>query len=680
MVLTDSRITINTLALHLQKYSLISVLPPRKHTTPGYPRKLILLSPDQAEAARLRLHLAQDTGGDYELSHVDSLSKLHSGDWEKNYHAILLDMRFSHEASHRAICEIGETKIGIALIALCRNHAQLKRYNEALHYLDDYLLAENMADGELTTRITHAIRRCRNEQALLHEKTLLQSLLDNIPDAIFFKDLKSRFTKINKTMEIIYGRHHSSIIGKTDFDLFSEEHARDAFDDEQHIIKTGEPMVAKLEKETFEDGHVNWVNTSKVPLWDDHGHIIGTMGISRNITELKRVQDTLAHERTMLKTILNHALAGIFVKSTTGHFLLVNKQHANYLGAANEAEVIGKTLYDFFSEEEASRISAVDQKVMETQVGAENMIDYRKLNNDRERWLLTNKVPLHDESGKCIGLVGISLDITEQKKVERTLKSTIQTLEATKLQLIEAEKLKTVGRLAAGVAHEVKNPLNVVSLGAEYLANHIEEPEEFLEIIRDMREAIQKANDVIFELLDYSSPHKIQMEPADINELITRVLGLMRHNFNEKNISVKNALGEDIEPVRLDGPKMEQVFINLFLNAISVMPKGGVLTVRSGTMRMQSAGSNVSNAMNELFRIGDQIVFIEVLDSGSGLSRDEEMKAFDPFYSTKATGEGTGLGLSVTRSIIDMHHGMITLKNRQNTPGACVRLLLPAAT
>jgi PAS domain S-box-containing protein len=626
------------------------------------------------------MHLQQKNGGDYELTHVDSLDKLLSFDFEKTCDAILLDMRFGHSSSLAAISKIGANKRGVALIALCRDHEQLQRYDAVLHYLDNYLVADNMADGELNTRITHAIRRCHNEQALLHKKALLQSLLDNIPDAIFFKDRNSRFTNINKTMEIIYGRHHDSIIGKTDFDLFSEEHARAAYNDEQRIIRTGEPMVAKLEKETFKDGHINWVNTSKVPLLDDQKRIIGTMGISRNITDLKRAQDTLAHERTMLKTILDHALAGIFVKSTTGHFLLVNKQHANYLGAPNEASMIGKTLFDFVEHEEAARISEVDQKVMQTQIGVENMIDYRKLNDNSERWLLTSKVPLPDESGKCIGLVGISLDISEQKKIERTLKNTIQTLEDTKLQLIEAEKLKTVGRLAAGIAHEVKNPLNVVSLGAEYLANHIEEPEEFLEIIRDMRDAIQKANEVIFELLDYSSPHKVLMEPADINELISRVLGLMRHNFNEKSITVESALGEDIEPVRLDGPKMEQVFINLFLNAISVMPKGGVLTVRSGTMRMQSSGSNVSNAMNELFRIGDQIVFVEVLDSGTGLSRDDELKAFDPFYSTKATGEGTGLGLSVTRNIIDMHHGMITLKNRQNTPGACVRLLLPAAT
>ncbi|MGZ0657642.1 PAS domain-containing protein [Coraliomargarita sp. W4R72] len=589
-------------------------------------------------------------------------------------------MRYEREDSLEAIQYIAGLQNGVALIALCRNHEQLQRYKEIIHHLDDYILAEHLVDGELPTRITHAIRRRHKEQALLHEKTRLQSLLDNIPDAIFFKDRESRFTKVNRRMEKIYGKYHKTIIGKTDFDLFAQEHAQAAFNDEQEIIRTGEPMVGKLEKETFKDGHFNWVNTTKVPLKDDQDRIIGTMGISRDITELKKAQDTLTQERTLLKTIIEHALAGIFVKDLAGRYLVVNQRHIKYLGANEKSEVIGKTLYDFFEKDEATRISRADDEIRQSNHGIENMIDYRHRIDGSELWLLTSKVPLRDDSGRCIGLVGISLDVTEQKLTERKLKTTIQTLEETKLQLIEAEKLKTVGRLAAGIAHEVKNPLNVVSLGAEYLENHIEGPEDMLQIVRDMREAVQKANHVIFELLDYSSPHKVTMEPANINEVISQVLSLMRHNFNQACIKVEEMLSDDIEPVRLDASKMEQVFINLFLNAISVMKKGGSLTVRTDTMQMKSTGHNVSSTMTELFRIGDQIVVVEVLDSGTGLSKDDQSKAFDPFYSSKATGEGTGLGLSVTRSIIEMHHGMITLNNRKDTPGACVRILLPAAT
>jgi signal transduction histidine kinase len=125
---------------------------------------------------------------------------------------------------------------------------------------------------------------------------------------------------------------------------------------------------------------------------------------------------------------------------------------------------------------------------------------------------------------------------------------------------------------------------------------------------------------------------------------------------------------------------MEQVFINLFLNAISVMPDGGKLTVNSHNETMQQAGSNVSSQMTECFRIGEKIVVIEVKDSGDGLSAAALEKVFDPFYSSKSTGNGTGLGLSVTRSIVDMHRGLITLENRKTTLGVCARLIFPTTS
>jgi PAS domain S-box-containing protein len=627
----------------------------------------------------LRAHLERDVDDKFELKHVENFNKIRSFDLETICHAILLDMRFDRDYALETIQYIGNLQVGVALIALCRDHRQLQHYKEVIHLLDDYILAEHLTDGELPTRITHAIRRRRQEQNLLIEKALLDSLLENMPDAIFFKDRESRFTKVNKTMEQIYGKHHESILGKTDFDLFAEEHARKAYNDEQRIIYTGEAMVAKLEKETFDDGHINWVNTTKVPLKDNKGRIIGTMGISRNVTELKKAQDNLARQSHTLKTIIDHALVGIFVKDTSGRYQIVNQRHVRYLGAQKPEDVIGKTLFDFFDKKEAERITKADQSTMSSGVGIENMVDYRVRDDGSELWLLTSKVPLKDNLGTVVGLVGISLDVSEQKRNERTLKTTIQTLEETKLQLIEAEKLKTIGRLAAGVAHEVKNPLNVVSLGAEFLESQIEEPEELLEVIRDMREAVKRANAVILELLDYSSPHKIHMQAADLNGLLQSVLNLMRHNFHEAGIQVEESFDVDIEPVEIDAPKMEQVFINLFLNSIAAMPKGGILTVRTRQTRLQSAGSNVSSAMTELFHIGDHILIIEILDTGTGLSKQDALKAFDPFYTSQSTGKGTGLGLSVTRSIIDLHHGLITLENRSTPPGACARICLPTS-
>lgn len=613
------------------------------------------------------------------MRHFDSLETIRAFDLESLCHAILIDLREDRAPIREALEWLLGQRLDIALIALCDHFGQIAQPDNLLESVDDYILIDQLSGSELSARVANARRRRIRENNLLHERSLLQSLLDNVSDCIFFKDRESRFTKVNRQMALTYGREHETLVNKSDFDLFSHEHADTAYRDEQEIIRTGRAMEPKLEKETFKDGSIKWVHTVKVPLQDSQGRIIGTMGIARDITDLKQAQDTLRSEHGMLRTIIDHALAGIFVKDWDGRYLLVNKQHVAYLGAATESDVLGKTLYDFIEHDEAERISAFDRKIMTSGQPIENMVDFRKREARGEFWILTSKVPLRDDQGAVVGLVGISLDITRQKEVETELKATIRLLQDTKLQLIEAEKLKTVGRLAAGVAHEVKNPLNVISLGAEYLESTVEGSEELMGVLKDMRTAVNKANEVIFELLDYACPHKLSLEPGDINRLIRSVISLMRHNFVQSGVSVVEALSEAVEPVRLDRQKMEQVFINIFLNAINAMPEGGTVIVRSQMTQMSTAGPNLSSGMNELFRAGDSIVMVEILDTGTGLNTDSLAKAFDPFYSTQVTGQGNGLGLSVSKSIIDLHHGQITLNNREDdAQGACVRLLLPA--
>lgn len=624
------------------------------------------------------VHLKKAEDGKYQLRRVATFDELKRVHLEEVCHAVLLDMRMPREQAKMAMKFIGKIQGGVALLCLCRNHEELRTYQDVIHLVDDYVLVDTLESGELPTRIMHAIRRRAKEAALLLEQSLLGSLLDNVPDHIYFKDLKSRFIKVSANMLKSYGfSSESEILGKTDFELFTSEHASQAFKDEQEIIRSGKPLVGKIEKETLPDGRINWVNSTKLPLTDERGQIIGTMGMSRDITELKEAQDKLSRESRLFKTVIEHALAGIFVKDTEGHYLIVNRQHANYLGADSVEEVIGKTLYDFFNKEEAEKIDAVDGEIMRAGKGIENMIDHRKRRDGNDFWLLTSKVPFQDEKGASIGLVGISQDITSQKKIEFKLKSTIHLLEETKLQLIEAEKLKTIGRLAAGVAHEVKNPLAVVSLGVEYLLEHLRGKKELVEILKDIQTATEKANQVVFELLDYSAPHKMSMVPSSINDVIEKVLGLMRHNFNEARITVSQDLTPNLPLLSMDVPKIEQVFINIFLNAIGAMHDGGELAVHTYTQRMKQAGANVSSKLSEIFNVGDQMIIIDIDDSGHGLDPKHQEKIFDPFYSTKSTGEGTGLGLSVTRTIVEMHGGMITLENKDNGGGARVRLLFP---
>jgi len=235
-------------------------------------------------------------------------------------------------------------------------------------------------------------------------------------------------------------------------------------------------------------------------------------------------------------------------------------------------------------------------------------------------------------------------------------------LKATQLQLIEAAKLESVGRLAAGVAHEVKNPLMTLTMVADYLAQVIpaDEPDA-APMLQDMRDAIQRANRVISELLEFSRPGDLALAPEDFHAIVDRALSLVKLEVTRHHIDVVRRFCETLPALPVDKNKVEQVLVNIFMNAIQVMPRGGTLTVRT----------SVTPAGEE----GLAALTVEIDDTGPGIPDAYRTKIFEPFFTTKPTGQGTGLGLCVARQIIQLHGGTIELGNRAEG-GARVTIVL----
>jgi PAS domain S-box-containing protein len=374
---------------------------------------------------------------------------------------------------------------------------------------------------------------------------------------------------------------------------------------------------------------------------------------------------------------LNNLPDRIYVKDAQGRYLRANPAQIQFLEVSSEAAIVGKTILDHKQDELSRQSFAMEAEVISQIKPILNIEDSHEGKNGKTAWYLTSKVPFFDEQGFVVGTIGISRDITQQKKTEIKLREAIQTLEETKLQMIEVEKFNTIGRMAAGIAHEVKNPLAVVSLGLEYLDEKVSSEAGLNDLLTDMKSAVEKANTIIFDLLDYSASRKVAMEAQDMNQQILRVQALMRHNFEKGGVRVNTDYSKRALWVKMEPSKIEQVFMNLFLNALAVMPNGGQLTVRTREERMKQAGSNVSAKLTERFRIGDRIVIVDIEDTGCGIDSAHEAKLFDPFFSTRSTEDGTGLGLSVARSIVEMHGGIITLENRPDQRGARARLIFP---
>jgi len=387
---------------------------------------------------------------------------------------------------------------------------------------------------------------------------LLRNLLQNIPDHIYFKDRQSRFILINPALARVIGlRSPEDAVGKTDFDIFTQEHAEAALADEQEILRTGVPLVGKEEKETWPDGTVSWVTSTKLPLRNKQGDIVGTFGISRDITDRKHAEEAL------------------------------------------------------------------------------------------------------------------KLAVSDLHKSRDDLRSAHQ-------QLMHAERMETVGRIAAGIAHEVQNPLQILLMSLDYLFQRMPDRDPVLDgVLNEMRHATLRANKIIRGLLDFSRSEDLVLKAQDINKLLDNAMALVKHTVRQHQIDLQMQLAPELPPLALDGMKIEQVFVNLFTNAIHAMPDGGVLTARTRAERLTETLRDFGSREAGHFYAGDLVVIVEIEDTGQGIPPEILRKIFDPFFTTKATGKGTGLGLAIVKRIIDLHSGEIEIDNRPEGGARC-RLMFKA--
>jgi sigma-B regulation protein RsbU (phosphoserine phosphatase) len=292
----------------------------------------------------------------------------------------------------------------------------------------DYLFVPELTGPMLDKAIHNAIERHMIREEHSRAGHLLQVLMDNIPDAIYFKDAASRFVTINRSHAKKFGLADPHLaVGKSDTDFFTSAHAQQALADEQRIMQTGQPLVGVEEKETWPDGSITWVSTTKMPLRDRAGRIFGTFGISRDITEHRRVEQALAErtaellkERRLLRTLIDNLPDCIYTKDTAGRKTMANPADLKNLRCKTEAEAIGKSDFDLFPPDIAEKFWADDQKVIQGEPVL-NREEYFIDEEGRKRWLLTSKLPLRDQNGKIVGLVGIGHDITKRKQVELAL-------------------------------------------------------------------------------------------------------------------------------------------------------------------------------------------------------------------------------------------------------------------
>ena len=591
--------------------------------------------------------------------------------------AVLLDLTLPDSRGLETVVRVREQFASVPIVVLSGHDDERMALAVLQLGAQDYLVKGTASAPIIVRSIRYAMERKRAEDELARERDLLDGLLNNIPDRIYFKDAASRFLRVNRAMAEKFRLEMPELaVGKTDFNFHPAADAKGFFKDEQRLLQTGEPVINKVEKQTAADGSSTWASVTKVPMRDGRGNITGLIGISRDISALKRLEASLVEEQALLRSIVDHLPDFIYVLDEEGRFILANEAFYKLTRVATSENLIGQTARELFPASLGEALHEDDLEVVRSGEAVLNLEEVGRLSGEADCWLTTTKVPLREASGRVIGLVVISHDITRRRRARRQLENANaeleranETLKHTQLQLLHAERLQSIGRLAAGVAHEVKNPLAVLRMGVDFFLN-LRQPPETAElaatVLEDMQSAIVRADTIIMGMLDFSAPGELRLQPVDVNQLVGRALALVRHELTSNGNEVQRTATPGSAFALLDAQKIDQVLVNLLTNAFHAMPGGGKLSIRTGvrTIAVDETSHDAGSREGARFRTGEDVVEIQIDDSGTGIPLDKLDKIFDPFFTTKETGKGTGLGLTVARKIVELHGGTLSIINR----------------
>jgi PAS domain S-box-containing protein len=494
----------------------------------------------------------------------------------------------------------------------------------------------------------------KKEEELIQEKNLMQALMDNIPDQIYFKDLESRFIRSSKAhADSFHLENPIDTIGKTDFDFFSEEHASEAFHDEQTIIEQG-ITISKEEKETWPDRPNTWVSTTKAPLRDQQGSVIGTFGISRDITLRKRAEELLKQSEERFRTIIENLGEGVGIVNENEEFVFTNPI-ADEIFGVEKGGLIGRNLKEFMSEEHYKEIE-YQTKIHKLGEHSKYENEILRLNGER-RLILVSSVPKFDKEGHFEGTYGVFRDITQRKKDELIIQN--QNLE---LKEINSQKDK----LFSIIAHDLRSPFNSF-LGLTELMEkelHLMTLGEIQTIAHNMKESATRIYNLLSNLLEWTRMQRgmIVVTPQHflLNDVTQQCTEALMEIALAKSIEFENKVPDDFE-VYAD-PNMLQITIhNLLTNALKFTPKQGKVSIRVNQLNADE-------------------VEISISDTGIGMSKEMAENLFRIDVNSNRPGTNgepsTGLGLLLCKEFIEKHRGKIWVTSEEGK-GSTFRFTLP---
>lgn len=390
-------------------------------------------------------------------------------------------------------------------------------------------------------------------------------------------------------------------------------------------------------------------------------------------------KNRLRETERQYRMLFDHSELFVFTVNREGEFLSANPKLYMHHGFSNEIEMLGIPFAALHGQKEAKIFIAHLDTVFQTGAG----VEYESYNKQAQEWFSHSLSPIKDpEKGDVFAVSGVSKIISERVRKETELQKANDILRETREQLIQKDKMASLGRLASGIAHEIRNPMEIILMGIDYLETSMPEDNPTgRKSIDRIHNAVDRVNTIINDILKFSRKTPFVIEAVDVCEVISDTLKLAAHHMSKNGIHVEQHFPSRGIMAGANRNMLEQVLLNILNNGVDAMEDVSVkrLTISIYEVAVNGIGYKTGYRQTDYFKIGENMVVIEITDTGKGMDEDISRKIFEPFFTTKETGKGTGLGLSLAHMIIDRMKGTIDVESRPGEGTSFFVKLQPAA-
>ena len=505
----------------------------------------------------------------------------------------------------------------------------------------------------------------QKESQPLNREMFLRTLIETIPDLVWLKNPDGVYLACNRKFERFFNTKEKDIVGKTDYDFMSKQEADFFRKHDKAAIAKGKPVKNEEEVIYRNDGHKELLETIKTPMFDTQNQLIGVLGVARDITERKRIERELRMNEARLQLTLQVANIGIWDWNIANDTWYASPIYYTMLGYK---PIFGRSDREIW----IKRIHPEDREMVKNKINSilnfktnEYRYEARMKHADGSFRLhyVTGYVLERDEDDKPVHLIGLRIDITERKKAEAEK-------EKLQAQLIQAQKMEAVGRLAGGVAHDFNNMLGIIMGQAELMLIQMDPAGPYFIGLQEIRKAAESSADLTRQLLAFARKQTISPKVLNLNTVVESMIKMLQRIIGE-DIHLVWSPGKKPWKISMDAGQIDQILVNLCVNARDSITGVGKIIIET-----ENCTLDADYCIDHAGFIPGDYMTLAVSDSGCGMEPDILNNIFEPFFTTKDEEKGTGLGLAMIYGIVKQNNGFINVYSEPKH-GSKFKIYLP---